>query len=301
MKADWPAAQCILCLEETALCEEHVIPRVLGGALTCNFLCRSCNSRLGSQIEASAKSDPSILLAVRNIQGQIPTLSRRLLDAHPHVSTGKGPRVTGRIQGGGFCVVPHERDDGSLILPTSEAPKAIAKTLKRRGYGDAPIKGALKTFEKMQENQRAPMAHGLDVVKWSIDAIELDLSQSKFMDPLLPANIAYEFLALCAGEAICSEDWPLPELRRTFATGIIRDDTILRVERFHTGDPRPFHGICNEENPEYSQVQIRLFGCLAYCVHFPRLHIGGPRYAYTHGLQTRHEDLRIIGANPSSR
>ena len=31
MRADWPAAECILCLEKTTLCEEHLIPRVLGG------------------------------------------------------------------------------------------------------------------------------------------------------------------------------------------------------------------------------------------------------------------------------
>ena len=301
MKADWPAAQCILCLERTALCEEHLIPRVLGGGLTCNFLCRSCNSRLGSEVEAGAKSDPSILLAIRKLYDDVPKLSRRLLEGHPHVTTGKGPRVAGHIQDGAFSVIPHERNDGSLILPTSGAPKAIATTLKRDGYGDAPIKGALETFEKVPKNQRTPIMHGLEVVKWAIEEIELDLSQSKCMNPLLPAKVAYEFLALCAGEAICSADWPLPELRRIFATGIVGDDIILRVERFQVGDPRPFHGICNEENPEYSQVQVRLFGRLAYGVHFPRLYIGGPRYAYTHCLETRDEDLRIIGADPSSR
>lgn len=301
MKADWPAAQCILCLEKSALCEEHLIPRALGGGLTCHFLCRPCNSRLGSNVEASAKSDPSILSAIRKLHDEIPKLSRRLLQGHPHVSTGKGPRVTGHIQDGAFRVIPHERDDGSLILPTTETPRAIAKTLKRSGYGDAPITGALRTFEIMPENQRTPVAQGLDVVKWSIEEIELDLSQSKFMDSMLPAKVAYEFLALCAGEAICSKDWPLPELRRTLATGAVGDDIVMRVERFQAGDPRPFHGICNEENLEYSQVQVRLFGCLAYSVHFPRLYVGGPRYAYTHCLQTSREDLRIIAADPAVR
>ena len=301
MKADWPTAQCILCLEKSALCEEHLIPRMLGGVLTCNFLCRPCNSWLGTEVDASAKSDPSILLAVRELQGEIPKLSRLLLEAHPYVSTGKGPRVTGHIQDGAFHVISHERDDGSLILPTSEAPKAIATTLKRSGFRDAPIKGALETFENMPGNQRTPVAHGLEVIKWSIEGIQLDLSQSKLMDPLLPAKVAYGFLALCAGEAICSDDWPLPELRRALATGILGDDIILRVERFQAGDSRPFHGICNEDNSEYSQIQVRLFGCLAYRVHFPRLYIGGPRYAYTHCLETRHEDLSIISGDPWSR
>ena len=298
MKAGWPAAQCILCLEKSALCEEHLIPRMLGGALTCNFLCHPCNSWLGTEVDASAKSDPSILLAVRELQGDIPKLSRRLLEAHPYVSTGKGPRVTGHIRDGAFQVISHQRDDGSLILPTSEAPQAIATTLTRSGYADVPIKGALETFENLAENQQTPVAHGLEVVKWSIEEIQLDLSQSKLMNPLLPAKVAYGFLALCAGEAICSDDWPLPELRRALATGILGDDIILRVERFQAGDSRPFHGICSENNSEYSQIQVQFFGCLAYRVHFPRLYIGGPRYSYTHCLETRHEDLKITSCDP---
>lgn len=301
MKADWPVEKCILCLQGSALCEEHLIPRVLGGSLTCNFLCRSCNSRLGSKTEASAKSDPSILLAVRNLHEEIPQLSRRLIESHPHVSTGKGPRVSGRIQHEAFRVRPQRRDDGSLILPTDEARKAITTILNRDGHDEAPVKRALEIFDKMPENQRTAVAPGLEAVKWSLEGIDLDLSKSKLLDALLPAKVAYEFLALCAGKAICAEDWPLTELRQILATGIEVDDSILRVEHFRAGEPRPFHGICNEDNSTYAQVQVRLFGCLAYCVHFPHLYIRGPRYAYTHCLQTHHEYLNIIGADSSSR
>ncbi len=300
MKVDWPAAQCILCLERSALCEEHLIPSALGGVIACNFLCHSCNSRLGSEVEAAAKSDPSILLAVHKLNDEIPHFSQRLIDSHPQILTGEGPYVSGRIQHGAFRVRRQRRDDGSLILPTDEARKAIAKTLKRGGYSDVPIKRALATFDETPENQRTSIADGLDVVKWSVDGSHLDLSQNRLIDPLLPAKIAFEFLALCTGNAICADYPPLPELRKTFATGINEDDNILRVERFQVGDARPFHGICNEANPEYAQVQVRLFGCLAYCVHFPQLYLGGPRYAYTHCLENHHEDLRVIGTNPSS-
>lgn len=296
MRADWPAAQCILCLEEGVLCEEHLIPHALGGAFKCHFLCRRCNSRFGSDVEAAAKSDPSILLAARKLHGDIPKLSQRLIDSHPHVSTGEGPRASGHIRDGAFWVRRQERDDGMLILPTDEVRRAISTILKRDGCGEAPIKRAVETFERMPENRRTSIAHGLDVVKWSVEQIEVDLSQSKLIDPLLPAKIAFEFLALCAGEAICAHDWPLPELRRILKTGTGWDDMILRVERCHAGDARPFHGICNEENSAYSQIQVRLFGCLAYRVHFPRLYIGGPRFAYTHWLHTPKEDLRMISS-----
>ena len=249
-------------------------------------------------MEASAKFDPSILQAIRKLHGDIPKLPQRLIESHPHVTTGEGPRVSGYIHNGAFGVKPQERDDGSLILPTDKAGSAITTILKRADYGEAPIKRAVETFERMPENRQTTVVHGLDVVKWPIEWIELDLSQSTLIEPLLSAKIAFEFLALCAGKAIYADDWPLCDLRRILKTGTGWDDIILRVERLHAGDARPFHGICNEENPEYSRIQIRLFGCLAYCVHFPRLCIGGPRYAYTHRLDTGEEDLRMIGGDP---
>ena len=301
MKVDWTGTQCILCLEGRSLTEEHVIPQALGGRLSCHFLCRSCNSRFGSEVEAVAKSDPSILLAARELRSDIPKLSQELVESHPHMSKGQGPRSSGYVRNGAFHIRSQECDDGSLILPTDKAGNAISKILKREGYGDVPIKRALETWESIPENRRTSIAEGLDVVKWSIEGIEIDLAQSKVIDPRLPAKIAFEFLALCAGEAICSRDGRLPELRRILTTGDDWDDTILRVERLHAGKARPFHGICNEENAEYSQVQVRLFGCLAYRVHFPRLYIEGPRYAYTQRLTSWQEDVRIIEGCASSR
>ena len=280
------------------MCEEHLIPRSLGGKFTCNFLCRSCNSRLGSEAEAAAKSDPTILLAARTLHEDIPNLSQRLIESHPQFSTGEGPRTSGYMQDGAFCVSPQELDDGSLILPTNEARKAITTMLKRAGYGETPIRRAVDTLEKLPENRRTQIAPGLEVVKWSAEGIEFDLSQSKLIDPLVPSKIAFEFLALCTGAPICAQDSPLRELRGILTKEIGWDDSILHVERLHAGAARPFHGICNEENSQHAQIQVRLFGCLAYRVRFPRLRIAGPRYAYTHWLATGDEDLRVIDHNP---
>lgn len=298
MKADWPGSRCILCLNEGELSAEHLIPRALGGILTCSFLCRTCNSRFGSEVEASARSDPSILLAVLKLHDDIPKSFQWLIESHPHVALGEGPRASGYNRDGAFRAKPQKRDDGSLILPTDEARKAITTILTRGDYGQAPIDRALETFERMPENRKTTIAPGLDVVKWRIEKLDLDFSQSKLIDSLLPAKIAFEFLALCAGTAIYAQERPLSDLRQILRTGTGWDDTILRIERLDAGDARPFRGICNEENPGHSQIQIRLFGCLAYRVRFPRLYVDGTRYAYTHRLDTRNEDLRIIGNEP---
>ena len=185
MRAEWPASQCILCLEEGALCEEHLIPRSLGRKFTCTFLCRACNSRFGSEAEAAAMSDPSILLAARTLHGQLPNLYQRLIESHPHFSTGEGPRTSGFMQDGAFRVSPQELDDGSLILPTNKARKAITTMLKRAGYGESPIRRTIDALEKLPENRRTQIAPGLEVVKWSVEGIEFDLSKSKLIDPLL--------------------------------------------------------------------------------------------------------------------
>ncbi len=301
MKADWPVARCVLCLSEGTLCEEHIIPRALGGIFTCSFLCHDCNSRLGSDVEASAKSDPSILLAVDRLQGDIPALAHK---SRPYVTIGEGPRVSVYVRDGAFQVEGQKHDDGSTILPTDEAPKAIVEMLQRSGYAETPpIQHVLSVLKSAPDSQRisvAPECDAIkcDVIKWPVEAIEPDLSKSMPIDPRLPAKIAFEFLALCAGEAICTNDGPLPDLRQILESGTGWDDTILRVDRLRVDadDARPFHGICNEENREYEQIQVRLFGCVGYRVHFPGLYIGGPRYAYTHWLNTntRKEDLRMI-------
>lgn len=208
---------------------------------------------------------------------------------------GEGPRPSGYIRDGAFRAKRQKLDDGSLILPTDDAGKAIATMLKRADYGQVPIDRALEAFERMPENRKTTIAPGLDVVKWRIERIDLDLNQSKLIDPLLPAKIAFELLALCAGPAIYAEVPRLSKLRRILKTRTGWDENVLRVEPLDAGDARPFHGICNEENPDHVQIQIRLFGCLAYRVRLPRLHLGGPRYAYTHRLDTGDEDLRVVG------
>ena len=282
------------------MCEEHLIPRALEGILTCSFLCRVCNSRFGSDVEASARFDPSIQLAVGNLREEIPELAQRLIEGHSHRTTGQGPRVSGYIRDREFRVKSTKLDDGSLIRPTEEAAKAISTMLQREGCGRAIIEDAVAAFEGMPENERISILPGLEVIKWSTEGIEPDLTRSRILDPSLPAKTAFEFLALCVGEAIYADARPLSDLRRILLKREEWDDRIMHVERLFSGKARPFHGICNEENPEYAQMQIRLFGCLAYCAHLPGLRIGGPRHAYTHLLNSGEEALTTIRNDGSS-
>ena len=65
-----------------------------------------------------------------------------------------------------------------------------------------------------------------------------------------------------------------------------RHRVTLEVLRLNASEYKPFHGICFEGNDPYTRVLIRLFGWLAFRVHFRRLAVSGPRFVYTQSLAT---------------
>ena len=293
MKIPWTGNRCIFCLREGPLCEEHLIPKALGGSLTSKFLCASCNSRFGHALEATAKSDPSILLAVKNLSEAIPALAKRLIESHPHVGHSKSGLAPGYIRNSEFRVRSRTLEDRSIVQPTDDARKSVAKILRKSGYAEAPIQKVLATFDEIPENKRVEIAPGLEVVKWTVQKIELDHSKGQLIDPLIPAKAAFEFLAAHVGTTIYDDVPPLSEVRQALMTSISETDAI-RVERLSSNKYEPLHGIYFEGNDPHAKVQIRLFGWLAFRVHFCHLSIGGPRFVYTHKLDTAEERVDVI-------
>lgn len=293
MKIPWPGNRCILCLRKEILCEEHLIPKSLGGRLTSNFLCQSCNSTLGYDLESAAKSDPNILLAVKAFEKQIPSLANALIESQPHIGQSKPGSVRGHIKDGEFRVFPKKLDDGSLIQPTDDARKTIMKTLKKKGYEEIPIQKAMEVFDNAPEDKMVEVIPGHEVVKWSVQNLNIDLSGTQIMDPLIPAKIAYEFMACHIGTAIYSNFKHLSQVRHCFTNRIVNLKAI-QVDRPLSNRHEPFHGICFEGNNPYAKIQIRLFGSLAFRVHFLHLSIGGPRFVYTHRLDTGKDRLDQI-------
>jgi hypothetical protein len=248
-------------------------------------------------LEAAAKADPSILIAAENLKEKIPSLSKTLIDSHPHIGHSEPGPAQGYIKNNKFRLLAKKLDDGSLIQPTDEARKSVAKILKKSGYDDTPIRKALSSFDEAPENKRVEVAPGLEIVKWTIHRLEKDLSRAQTMDPLIPAKIAYEFLACHVGSAIYNDLPNLAQVRASINTNQMNPNAI-RIERLSSNKYEPFHGICFEGNDPYAKVQIRLFGWLAFRVHFRLLSISGPRFVYTHRLDTNEE--RIDADNESS-
>lgn len=290
MNIQWPEDRCILCLKETSLSKEHVIPKALGGILTCQFLCKDCNSYLGSSIEAEAKTDPSIRIAIENLRSSIPDLANELTENQDFISYGPGGADRGVVRSGEFEVKSGTREDGSLIQPTHDARGSIEKILRRYGASDDVVREALRKFDKGEENERVKVAPGVEVIKWSIEKLEVDLSRSRLISPIIPLKIAYEFLAILMGTLIYREVHEMMELRTVLLQNAENHGS-FQVDRLNAPEYKPFHGICFEGNSPYARILIRLFGWLAFRVHFKRLAFDGPCVAYTHYLDSGQDEF----------
>ena len=291
MEVPWEGTQCIVCLEICTFTQEHVIPAALGGRLTCHFLCCGCNSKLGHKVEGHAKSDPTIQLLAKKLTAKIPQIANQLIEGQTYVSSGPGGNSHGRVKGGEFVVRSERLSDNSLIQPTPVAAKTIRRMLERGNNDADTISKALALFEAAPENTRIALSDDIEVVKWSIDSIQPTLD-GPLLDLAAPLKTAYEFLALHLNTAIYESAPALAATRRALRGEPI-DPAHLLVERLHAPEAKPIHGLLFEQSSPYTTVQIRLLGQLAFRVHFKTLSVGGPRFVYTHDLESNEEHVAL--------
>jgi hypothetical protein len=292
MKIPWLGDRCIICLENDTLSEEHVIPEALGGDLTCDFLCKPCNDVFGSSFESKAKTDPAIRIAVAELRSEIPLIHDRVEDRQQYFAQSGPAHVRSIFRQGALTPLTSTHDDGSLMAPINDAPGHIERILKKDEHAPELVQLALKRLVTAPEGQRVELVSGVYITNWPTDSAKPDLSQGIPLDDLVVVKIAYEFLALVSGAAICDSTSQLNEIR--CALKCARSSPSFSVERLVTiaKDYASFHGICFEGNDPYAKIQVRLFGKLAYRVHFHRLSLDRPKIIYTHDLKSGHHDVR---------
>jgi hypothetical protein len=271
------------------LTEEHVIPKALGGKLTANFLCMECNSKIGHSIEGHAKTDPDIRLLVTELAPSIPRLAEKMSERQKYISTGPGPKSSGRIKEGAFIASPAKLPDGSLIHSIDEGIRVVKRLLEREGMDEASVAEALRIFMASPENTSVRLTESLEVINWQVTGLQPVLDGPP-LNSIAPLKTAYEFLALHLGVAIYKGSPSVDAAREALFDGAL-DSKVLSVERLHAPEAKPFHGIVFEGNAPYAKVVIRLFGKLAFRVHFLQLAVSGPRCIYTHKLDTGEELL----------
>jgi hypothetical protein len=182
MKIAWPINKCILCLEVGGMTIEHVIPAALLGKLESKFLCKQCNSLFGRSFEATARADPIVASAIRALEESNPDLAATLLQNQKVILDGQGGPRRGQIKKGVAQITAKKLDDGSIITPEPEAKLHIAGLLKKSCHSESAIEEALKVAQQSPLNRRISISPEIDVITWSSDHVELDMSA---MSPMI--------------------------------------------------------------------------------------------------------------------
>jgi hypothetical protein len=275
--------------------DEHVIPSVLGGRLVVPFLCQKCNSNLGSCVDASARKDPMIQRSANKLRNEIPLIAEAVLESQKVIASGPSGENIGYLKGEEFVVKKKKNEnDNSLIQPTSETRKMIKANLEKQGCDPDFVNESLRNFDEAPENTRIKISSGLEVIKWENTHLKLALADPE-INSLFPIKIAYEFLAICLVQDIYQDRASLNEIRQILSGGEM-DLENISVERLHAPKYLSLHGIIFEGNEPYAKVLIRLFGKLAFRVHFHRLAINSTKWMYTHYLANNDESFSEYNA-----
>jgi hypothetical protein len=293
MKIPWLGSQCIVCLKENELSKEHIIPDSLGGVLTCDFVCKSCNDNFGSSFEAKAKTDPAVRLAVAALKHEISKIHSRIEEGQQYSAESGPGRVRGVFRKGMIEARTSRIADGSLMVPIEHASGHIERILTRDGHDTEFVRRAITNLEQAPEEQKVDLSKSVSVINWPTSNAELDLSRGVPLSNSTVIKIAFEFLALMSGTAICADTRQFNEIRRVLTSADHESDA-FEIERLLAPTYAPFHGLCFEGNDPYAKLQLRLFGKLAYRVHFRRLALDAPKIRYTHDLKSGAEYLHEI-------
>ena len=280
MEVAWPTPRCILCGVRDEITKEHVIPSSIGGRLVARFLCRACNSTLGRGAESAIKKDPAIRKSIERLGLVRPDLRDELQEGLKYIGRSGLGEVPGVLRKGRFVAQTRPHDDGSLIVPPSSSFAHV--TRMAASEGGSPLEVTANQLRNLPLGDSVEAAPGIFVTNWVIDEIKPDLDRPE-IDHVVPAIIAFEFLALHCGDEIYENPTQLASIRKQLLDGSLSKGDI-RVQRLMAKNIRLFHGLVFEGNEPGAQIQIRLFGSLAFRVEFPRVAVHCTRFGYTHDL-----------------
>ena len=287
---NWPTPRCILCGSGESITKEHLIPACLGGKLTAKFLCKDCNSQLGHGAEKLVREDPQIRRLIERLASERPDLADELRKGLEFIGHSEQGEVRGYMQKGNFVVKERPLDDGSLIVRPGKSLKHVKRMIEREGRGQLfCVDGDLDHLSSGESVEAAP---GIEITNWIVDSVKPDLS-GPVIAPVVPAKIAFEFLALHCGNNIYENPPQLASIRRQLLAGELSEGNI-DVKRLMANNDQLFHGLAFEGNRSGAQFQIRLFGQLTFRVQFRQLAIHCPPWGYTHDLISGEDDLWAV-------
>lgn len=183
MKVEWSDQRCIVCLRERDTGEPglettkgHVIPEAIGGRLWSPFLCKDCNSKMGT-VEEELLNDVSVVLMAKQL---LPELPPKLgLNIHSRAEYFRDDEEHGRLY------ARPRRADGELELNVTDARTRrdedvrgeVEKKLRAGGAADEEVEAKLADYDALPPGEDFEWAPGKKVPK------PIDLSGQTFGRP----------------------------------------------------------------------------------------------------------------------
>jgi len=262
MKIEFDFDKCIYCLENNADSWEHIIPESIGGRLKAKILCTDCNSKLGSTLISKVKIDPHVRLAVRELKREIPELFEALENNQIYFAKDKNNNVIRlKYKNSRLEIIPHKKQDGSLVLDSKSGVKNIKQMLKKDRLSADAIKKKIQFFQKTGDNiiQLSPNV----ILEKFLTGPTFPSLQGPLLDEKVIALIAYEFLSLLVGNLIYDN-------RLVFIREFIKGETKSEkpfIEYLTSRNYSPYHKIYPEFLKTEVIINIILFRWLVHKVH----------------------------------
>jgi len=273
--------KCIICLERPPDTWEHIIPQSVGGILEVRFLCKDCNSQLGSDVVSGLRSDARIRFALENLKTKLPKLHASVQAGLPYLAhTEDGIRLQVSKKGKKWRVHTKLAPDGSKILDLSSVKGSLTKYLRRKGAPGEQLALWQDRVDALEEGERLLLPTGQLLTKKSHSGPQVPDASLGFVNDRLPVLVAYEFLALFLHTEIYRHCFD--EIRQYIRTG--QPTCRIFVERGQSGKYAPGHMVDMRVRDTSFTVYVRFFRWLVFGVQFTG-------YAYNGAQAILFEDL----------
>ena len=199
-----------------------------------------------------------------------------------------GGDVKGLVKNGIFQVKTILNTNGSITEPIHLSRKRIEKIIRRNISDEIAVLNAMNKFDEAEEGNKVKINKSISIRRWSIKGLKATLGNRTINDLAL-VKIAYEFIALTVGTSIYDHAF---DRYREILQGNQSSINAIRVEYQRAPQYLPFHGVGLDQVSPYVIVQIRLFGMLAFLIHFSNISIKLPCIYYTQDLEKKKDYVR---------
>jgi hypothetical protein len=276
---------CIYCTRndtEVKFNREHIIPKNIGGTLFLdNFVCESCNSYLGTNIDTEILRLPDTLEAFK-ILG-IPHNKHGILRFFYTIKCKlENYTISARIGPNGFEIIDQELLDGSILVSEKDLESKLKKIIHRdnrlKNAGiipvqiDAEIAKLIELYKISKPGDRVSWPSlGIALLKRNDKPIFTVEPVPKINIERLISKIAFEFFFFVSAHTASNNLQFIEPLYHQIRTGENQKDIFITRMQSQSKTFKPYHAISFETFGGHTRVEVVFFGHIIYCLIGPRI------------------------------